>query len=294
MSGLRYRRIKTSIHDDEWFKSLTPGARNLYLNIIPCAGTSGAMVASIGMLAKRAGYERSIIPMWLARIIIKHHLKQLEEKVCYWPHEEILWIKNFTNIQGSSPKFVTGAIKHAHNFPDHIRDKIIETISPNENTVKTTPCDDSPPLPDRVSDTVSDRVPDTHGRAEELQSNRVTEEQTITHSLIASESEILFLFKRFCELFPNKTKTAESPKQGSAIWNALEGALQTNNAEYWLNVFERAGDSAFLTGHKNGSQLKPFNMNVTFLINPDHTVKILAGEYDAFDKQGTEDNEVKF
>jgi len=128
-NNIRYRRIYVSIHDDPWYRRLSPGARNLYMNLIPLVGTSGAKNASIRLLTKLCGYNNCIIPMWLADILTNKYIKELADKVIYWPDEEVVWIKNFTKLQGAGSKFITGGIKHAQNFPDNIQSEIIPYLT---------------------------------------------------------------------------------------------------------------------------------------------------------------------
>jgi len=298
----KYRRIITSIHEDEWFRSLTPGARNLYLNLIPFVGISGAQNASVEKLARLAGYGNAMMPMFVAKIIVKKHLKALREKVMYWDDDEVIWIKNFSRYQGAGVKYFVGVEKHAKNFRSEIANVITnhilseETVENAEKTAESIgyqiPYEGEKHT---VSDTVSDTKPrggvitgaraaPIAGRGTEYQSSRVSEKQSITsihqtESLRVRAREMAVEYLKHCPsgllLNPDGCN--------KVLLEKIDKALQAHDLDWWIKMFEKAEASDYLSGKVPGGDGNYFKIKFGWIIKMSSAKKINDGDYDNYE-----------
>jgi hypothetical protein len=265
----------TNIHDDEWFKSLPHGARALFNILITSVGTSGARTASIDWMVRQTGYNKSGVPMWLARILIRRQLKQLSKKIRYWPVEEVVWVVNFVKHQGSGQKFLAGAVKHTGNFPEHIATEIRQYISPPTNT---------------VSDTLSDTVSDTHAQGSahttEEQTNRGTDEtEESIHLYTEQYTDAQKLIMEYLRLCPSGLHISPDI-DNSTIIEKITKALATHPLEFWSAIFARAEASDYLAGKVKGGDQKYFKIKFGWIIQLDVAARIADGLYDNHESKG--------
>jgi len=259
------------------------------------------MFASQERLAELAGIDGLFRKKKVAKAIAA-----LGEKAVWWPEYNIIFLPQFSMWQAANPNIWIGAMKNASNLPPQVAQLVMGSIFQDYKTSvdkdkpyysktldKLRKLADSLTVPEPLNKPFA-TVPETHAHvtrprepARSTECTECTEGTDITHTHTESERDIILLFNRFCELFPNKSKTDLVITSESTIWSALKSALEINTPDYWLNIFSKASESDFLTGRKKGKQKDPFTMNISFLINPANTKKILSGGYNAFQERRT-------
>lgn len=269
MTKPRFRKVSQAIHSSPWYMELSPRARNMYLNLIPFVGTSGAQNASIGKLSKLCGYDKTWLPKIVTSRLIRLALKELDSEVIFWEDEEIVWLKNFTKEQGNGPKFIAGAIKHAEHFVSSKSVEIISYIS-GEYTLSGAVSSEN--------NTVSNgRAPARIYTCPPAETRGLEEKSSLSLSLsntdrCSKERDIDFLSSSFSTIFKTDISKVDT--------NLVEKALVIKSASEWIDVFERASKSDWLLGNIPRGDGKPWQMQMSWLLNADNAKKILAGKYD--------------